>query len=670
MLIIFFYIIFFYLLGAASLPKELVLANKKNRIVAELLATLLGMTIWMTLSVGLGRVCSFTSTYLLVLLTIIVIFIIIRRKYLFLPRMRESQIILLVAFLAGCFVTWHTYPLEKDGMLLFNQASYDYTRSAIIRSIATFGLPPRNPWLAENGISEILVYYYGWYALAAQIPLLTNMHSLASECFMAGVSTFAVLSWIAAITIECDHRDRRSVWLFLFFLIFFTGILYQPDNEWFKHSFVNRLLPDETAGFWPISCNLIISPHHSFAGATIIMLNFFHRKMFRTNQLKLRIHLSILIGMILVAAVFSSVYAGAIAIVFIILTMLILRHTNVHVRIMLRKNLLIQPIFIIISGAFTFFFIFKYLLAYPSEDFPLAFGIPTGFDGTGIVDWITSLTKFYFVYLPLRLGWIYIIGMAIILIPCLLKDVAFIGGTRYFILLCFAAIGMVHSSYYSNDFGWRLITAATYYLAVFTAIWLSRFFDNYVLSKSKRKKIVGYGVVVLMLLSCSCMWNNRTSGILRLDNQREMSRNVKAAVPAWETVRKHTELNDMVLSNPEGGVSSAGIKWFGKYTTNIFFSFFADRPTPIGDMIFSKCYSEFYPEEKLRNTFLHVKYIFNNAADLEDINYLADDLKVKAIVVTQWDKLWKYCNILCDKYDMIEETDSYKVFIQKENDEI
>ncbi|MCB8673970.1 hypothetical protein, partial [Escherichia coli] len=63
------------------------------------------------------------------------------------------------------------------------------------------------------------------------------------------------------------------------------------------------------------------------------------------------------------------------------------------------------------------------------------------------------------------------------------------------------------------------------------------------------------------------------------------------------------------------------------YSTNFFQLLYADRGTPLSDLIFAKCYSEFYDDDKLKKRYGELRRIFSGEVRGGDADYLADELR-------------------------------------------
>lgn len=76
-------------------------------------------------------------------------------------------------------------------------------------------------------------------------------------------------------------------------------------------------------------------------------------------------------------------------------------------------------------------------------------------------------------------------------------------------------------------------------------------------------------------------------------------------------------------------------------SVNIFQLLYAGRDTPISDLVFAKCYSEFYDEQKVKSRLQKVYRIFNGKVTSKDGDYLANGIVRKSpALITQRDKLW------------------------------
>ena len=261
----------------------------------------------------------------------------------------------------------------------------------------------------------------------------------------------------------------------------------------------------------------------------------------------------------------------------------------------------------------------------------------------------------------MRCGLIYICGMLAVFWPGVLPKHPLMTFCKKYTITSFLLIFFIHSTFYSNDFGWRFPAAPQFILAVFAAFFLCKVYGWIQCHAKKRwHAAVAIAPIAAVFLSV-CTWYLYKSNYAPLKFDPAIHQAFARAVSGWEIVRKHTSKNDLVLCNP-AGFYEIGKLYNSTESTNVFFSLYAQRNTPIADMIFAKCYSEFYPQNKLEKLHKRVVSIFNGNPSKEDTEYLADDLRTRAILVTPLDGLWQETGEIETRFPMKEETEDYKVY--------
>lgn len=120
----------------------------------------------------------------------------------------------------------------------------------------------------------------------------------------------------------------------------------------------------------------------------------------------------------------------------------------------------------------------------------------------------------------------------------------------------------------------------------------------------------------------------------------------------------------MVLCHPDafrtiGTPSEAKPEVF----SNPFFALYAGRYSPIGEQLLAKIYSEFYSQEDLDARCERVRAFFGGGPSRGEVDYVRDELKVKAILVTLQDGLWAEPGALAERYGTAAETDAYRVYV-------
>ncbi|MBO4630748.1 MAG: hypothetical protein J5858_02375, partial [Lentisphaeria bacterium] len=455
--------------GMTLLPASL--RCEEKRTFSFLLAPLLGAAVWAVP----GPLWLFSHNHwdLALRLLIAVIWCGFRWKTLFLPKGKTFYVVFAVIFAFSVGISRLVYPFEIGGGAYFNFAVYDHVRCAIVNSIANFGTPPVNPWLADNGQPVALFYYYGWYAWAAQLPMLTKVPALFAECCMTGFSALTVLSGLTGIAGLCGlGKKKYGIGAFIFSLLFMVS----------SAQFMRRLLPESVfhtlnpasgfVGFWPNFDNFIWSPHHMFSGAVVVLLLFCYFQMLNVKERREKLWLAVLIGILVASASFTSVYAGAFALVYAGIVAMILYIAWGSFRRRVNRNILPHLLAIAVFILFSFSY-FRYLISVESETFPLAFGMMPVFGSwTGPFRWLRYIFSLYCFHLPNNIGMCFLLGMLACLVPRFLPKTGILVFWRIFVPVSLLSITFVHSSFYTNDFGWRTFTATAYVLSLFSAFLL------------------------------------------------------------------------------------------------------------------------------------------------------------------------------------------------------
>ncbi|MCQ2378712.1 MAG: hypothetical protein MJ016_05820 [Victivallaceae bacterium] len=425
-------------------------------------------------------------------------------------------------------------------------------------------------------------------------------------------------------------------------------------------SWMPFLSTPELSGFWNLYDDFLWAPQHMIAAASVILILCFHGVLLRSETAKTSAECAFLIGSLAATAVFTSVYSGVFSLVVIGAMMAFDYICKRKFRCDFNRTIGWQAAAVVLCLALTAYYV-KFLFVYPPEKDPLAFGIMPCF-GTLSRWWEYPLCflQFYLIVLPMRLGVAYVFGMIALFAPGILPDQPLTKFCRKYIVASFLVIFFIHSTFYSNDFGWRLLFAPYLLLAAFSVFALHKVYQRIVRWVKKRWIAIAVCAPLVAVFFVISYWDYYTyRESLRYD--ASLHRDFARAVRGWEAVRSHTDKDDLVLCNP-AGFYEIGKLYAGQESTNVFFSLYAQRDTPIADLIFSKCYSEFFPQEKLEARHQKVVAIFAGDPSSGDADYLADDLCVRALLVTPNDGLWKAPGGIESRFPMKEETDDYRVY--------
>ena len=638
-------------LGMTLLPRSL--TAEEDRLPLALLCPLVGCAAWIAVSVALGPLVGFTRTFTFALLALAAAWVFWRRDRLFFPLRARGCVLVGALIVLSGWVGFLLMPSEIDGGLYFVPSMYDHVKCMIIRSIAEYGLPPVNPWLADGGAPVPIVYYYGYHAWAAQLMMLTGLESLSVEIAMVvATAAICILGTSAVAGLVASSRKGTTIFVCSLCVIFSSSL-----------HIMRAVLPDAVTvlpgvgfnSYWDFADNLLWAPQHCIAATTVLAVAWLFLRLLGRPDRRSALPYAVLIGILAAAAAMTSVYSGCFVLAFLGLLFLgfsalcpkfrrdFLRH--------LPEQVLAASVFAVLASAYLLFL----AQGQTGCESPLALGpdacYSAALEKSG---WFVVALNFLLYLLPCRLGPDYILAFAAIMIPWALPRTRLTRVFVFFAALSFLFPLLIHSTFYSNDFGWRFIESAEQLLPVFSSVFLVRLFER------RRWAWLGgalaIAVIVLAVMNPTGEFNFEERRVSK-DEHQAFAR----AVPGWRTVRRITGPRDLVLSNPVGFPGIGGVFNADK-TTNLFLSLYAERNSPVGDLVFAKCYSEFYDGEKLERRFDRVKGIFAGNPGAADADYLADDLKVRAILVTAADGLYLSPGAIGERYDIAEETPGYRVY--------
>lgn len=649
--------------GMALMPKSVCRQEGAKSAFVFMISPALGCVVWIALSVVAGMYLKYCAALLWLFLLLALILVYARRQQLFMLKDFRIGIFILSLFCIAALILFGIVPIEINGGYYFGSAIYDHVKLALVQSIATDGLPPHNPWLAIGGKPLTVVYYYGFHAFAAQLSMLFGISAYISEASATAFVALVSLLMLAAFTLKLSGKYISL--LFFFIVVCLNSTLNYLNN--LLPSAITRFCPTPDSGFWPIIDNYVWSPQHNIAATMVILALYLFTLLLKEENRTEKRELAICIGLLGCAACLTSIYAGAVASLIFAIILLFVCVFDKSLRKDFSHNFgyICIAVFIALMLSAKFF---SYLWTSGIENSILGFGILPEYKTsvTGFGSFVRSWLHFYIVTLSWRQGLVYMLGLIAIFVPCVLPaKKRFVQFGKIVVLGTFASIFFVHTNFYSNDFGWRVINAGIFFLAIFSTLLVTKVYELMISNKNKAVKYFSGTFLCLLaiysVLSLPTFFND-TIGF-RIDYPKERVVFAKAT-KAWDVVREHTDKKDIVLSNPNGFCDLCYVDLnHEKYSTNIFFSLFAQRYSAIGDYNFAISYSNYYSAEKVKQCFDKVVKIFAGNPTKQDADYLADTLKVKAIVVTPQDGLWKSDGKLNERYSKIIRSNYYRVYL-------
>ena len=631
-----------------------------GKIVPFMLAPLLGAAVWLAVSVFFGMLLPYNGFLFAALTLFSAGFIFVRRQRLFFVCDEAVCLFVLASAILSLLVMYGVIPHKIGSGIYFTRSAYDHVKTAIVHSISANGLPPLNPWLADGGKPLIIAYYFGWHAWAAQLAMLSFVSSLDAEAVMTGFTALLSLLTVGAF---CVKLTKRKISLLFLFLLSCSSSITNAQIQAILPKALHKIFSVPNEVYWTFVDNTLWSPQHEFSAAVVLIVLYLYTLLLKSRDKRQSLELALLLGLLAAAAFFTSVYAGIFALLLFVLLLIPIYLTGRN----FRKDFNASFVFQLSAAAFALLLsamFIRYMLRYYPESSPIAFGVtPYYMAVSGFAQIVKHWCYFYLFVLPCRLSLPYILGIAAILLPHTLPEDRLAKLGKYFTLLLLAVIFVVHSTFYSNDFGWRTPTAAFRICSIFAAVLCVKIYDA--LKKSGTRQASTF--IVLLICFPLLYHHDLTSEFITKKSDPQIHTAFAEAAKGWSVIREHTGKNEIVMCSPKSFENMPN-QIFGKYT-NIFFSFYAERYTALADQIFSKCYSEYYSEKKLNARYARTVYFFKGNPSADDVAYAADTQKIKAILVTPYDGLWKNCGALETRYRKVKETEYYRVYVKKETAE-
>lgn len=581
----------FTILGQALLPKAV--RDSENRLFCLLIAPATGVCVWLPVTLFLIGLFGGARYVLSGAAVASLLLIWHARRNLHLPELRRDWLWLLPALLVMTLVMIPVLPRFIDGGLYFSDAVYDHTKSALIDSIARSGLPSLSPFLADAGKPVVVAYYYGWHALASQICILTGGGGYFADLVLTGFSGFIIFLTMAAFAFKFS-QTRISILFLTVFAIFTQPLTYFIPGKIFESLFGNC-----TYSFWGWQSQVSWVPQHAFAGTAVLLTVYW---LFVLLTQKTDWKLWTLTGATAATAFFCSVYAGTFALVLFGCGMGIWYLFSKKLRAGVNRNWMGIAVATAVGLCLSLGF-FRYLFQYRPSAAPLVFGAYFDYRSEPFLPVIWRWLHFYGLLLPWRLGLIYLVA------AILFFRKKFISGTGAFLAdlwkvlfaVTFLSIFWIRSSFYSNDFGWRVILAGTMVAMVFTSVWFAQIYLSFREQRIWNKRKFGTLAILLIVpLYAVGMFSmaKEDIGYTIISDDAETHRIFARSAKGWEKVREVAGTDELVLSNPAGFSEVNFVTMVDRqYATNVFFALYARRGSPISDLIFSQCYSEFYDPE-------------------------------------------------------------------------
>jgi hypothetical protein len=589
------------------------------------------------------------------------------------PRLTSGGWWLLAGILVFSMVpTLAIHPiLHHDGVFVGPQL-LDHGKTAMVAAMAREGLPPVNPYYAPDGEKIGLIYYYGWHFLASQPVLLTGITAWQADLALTWLTCAASAGFLCSLAVRLGGRLAAG-WVTLALLT--TGppyyvlrfVLGPRGSNW-----VNKPDGHPLELFWE---QIGWVPQHVASALAIVVLLFLMARVLK--EAKPKLHSILFLGLTAASAFNSSVWVGGVALALSVPALLI---ALLGLRLDRRAYLAgLKTGAAALAVAVLFMLpVLQSITSGPSViDRPFPFRIEL-WTATRLISkdsgvWGVALHAllYWIQFLPLNLGIVYLLGL-----PSMLARRPSTGEERIFLALGIAATlafllvaQLLASSIYNNDLGWRAVLPPIMLMSVWAATalvdlgscravgaglpgWGSRS----LLARFPRAFLhMSVAALTVGLLAAAAVWRWPVAEYLKHDRPA-LRRALVAQEQGWERIRLLTDPEDLVQDNPDSPYQTL----FRVPITALL----ADRATAYAGREWVEVYAYTYDRDTMQRQYETVRSVFGSDVTKERLLVLRDRLRVKALLVTTADPVFRSKEIdRSGVYELAESAPGYKIYL-------
>ena len=652
---------FFTLFGMALIPRKMfALKEESDKCELFLLIPIIGFSVWESVTCFVGMFLPYNRTILLAALAVSVGIIIYRRKQLFIPKDRVFWLFVLATILASLLIIFSVSPIHMNGGIYFSMPAADNTRVCLVNSIVANGLTPTNPYLTYNGELLPAYYHFGLVALAAQPVIMFGLNSIAANTATCGLTLIFSVFICAAFAYR--YSRKRISWLFALLAVH-IGTMGAVFSMILPDFIIDALYPKAAfLGFFSFYSSIAFSPHSFMACITIILVMHLYSLLLDTDDKAESIKLAVLIGFLVPSAFYNSVYGGILSAVVLAISVVLLYVIKSEIREKINAKIIQHIIIVAVVLILSLSYVLHLFARTSSGGSGLALGLLPAFGNISGIKAAAAFIDFFLFLLPANTGTMIFAVLLFIFIPRQFASDKFISVVRTFCIVCLVSIFFIHSTAATNDYGWRMVGIPNLVGTVIISLLFTRWYSYL----SAKKKIYGmFPIIVCTIVIVLC--RAPIEEILIPVDLGDTNIEFAEAIKGWEVVRSYTDKSDIVMCNPEAFMDVSMRNETNNYQgVNYFSAFYAERYIAINDLLTTKT-SFVGPQsfDEIDELYNRMVNIFAGNVSVEDVEFLAVEQKVKALLVLAQDGLYSNEGALREKYELVDENENYKVYVLK-----
>jgi hypothetical protein len=526
--------------------------------------------------------------------------------------------------------------LSGDAVFLADPI-FDHAKVALIDDMARLGLPPGNPFFADEG--RPFAYYYLWHFGAAEVARLLGRSGWEADAGLTWFSAFALLAAMMGLAAWLARRASAAPLAVLFAATasarYLLWDLFGAEN-------VDAVL-SRPAGFAGFLFQSAWVPQHIISAALAMIAIYLVAQLARRSAATV-----VMLGLVAAAGFESSTWIGgfAFAASALVAVPLLLVASERNERWRFLGALAAAAI---VAAVVVAPFVRDQLAAVAarSTGSPVAV-MPHDVFGEAAPAWLRVLDPpgFWLVFLPIELAAIYV--------PGVMALVAFLAGRgldpdrrRGVLALAALAVASLAISWLlastladNNDLGWRALLPAAMALTVFSAAGLAR----WIAARAWTAVAVTAAAILVGLPGTAELVRSDVTG------RREADAKLFAQTPdMWAAVRRHVGPRDRVANNP------LFLADMTLWPVDISWALLADRRSCFAGRELALVYASL-PRPRLDEIDAQVIRIFAGKAEPGDIEDLATKYDCRLVVLTSADGAWASDPFATDpRYRLVEE---------------
>jgi hypothetical protein len=523
--------------------------------------------------------------------------------------------VVLAALCAAAILPKHV----GDAVILSDQI-FDHAKVSIIDEMVRLGVPPGNPFLAHDGGSGRLAYYYLLHFSAAELSRLSGVTGWEADIAMTFFAAFTSLAAMMGIAVKLAGRASASVWVVVLAAsssarILLLGLFGRALDGW--------LAPPEGLGGWLFQSSWV--PQHLIATSCVLLA------VVLIDGLPARIGALpiVILGAVIAAAFESSTWVGGV--VFACVAALVVPTAILRAEPGRRLRLVAA---LALAGTVTILLVRPLLadqlaataLRHAGSPIAIRAFDVLGDDAPAGLHAVIGPLAYWFALLPVAMPAVYLTGLVVLFrstvrarVPALARPIA---------MVCLVSLAvswlLVSTLADNNDLGWRAALLASTTLIVFAAVGIATW-----IAERRRVAIV----LALVLLAAGL-----PEAVLQIErnlsgHDRPEGRAFADAPELWRRVRAHTRIDERVASNPYA------LAKLTPWPINAGWSLLADRRSCYAGWELTQVFTS-VPHDRLRTIDARFERVFNGAGSADDVRQLATDFDCVVAVVTPQDPAW------------------------------